>query len=129
MDGHKFDELKNCLLGNEGHGYTMYDQHWKHEDYVIAKGFHKEDNKWEENRCGYQILLSVYDYRGKEYAKNDPLFHNRVGIEITIDVSRTIDERMELTTCWDENTTIEEVESMAESFYRWVCQKEPPSVC
>ena len=126
MTGNKFEELKASLLGNEGKGYKLYDQHWKHEDYVIGKGFHKEDNRWEENRCGYQILFSVYDYRSKDYAKNDPYLHNRVGIEITIDVSRTIDERMELVTCWeDDYTTIEEVEDMAESFYKWVCQKEP----
>jgi hypothetical protein len=48
-----------------------------------------------------------------------------VGIEIHIGVSRIIDERMDLTLAWHDDTTIEEVEKIAESFYNWVCTVYP----
>lgn len=120
MKKQKFEELKTYLLEQ---GYRVYDQHWKHEDYVICKGFHKEDNKWDEDRCAYQILLSVYDYSDttKGYYNQIPQHaRNKVGIEITIMVSRTIDERIDMYMAWHEDTTIEEVEAQAEEFYKWV---------
>ena len=55
-----------------------------------------------------------------------PLYKNYVGIEIHVDVSRTIDERMDLVFSWnDGKTNIEDVESKAKSFYDWVCKEYP----
>lgn len=125
MTGDKFEELKASLLGNEGKGYDIYNQHWHHEDYIIAKGFYKECDKLAESVNGYQIILSVYDYRGKDYAKDDPCFRNRVGIEISIEVDSAIDSRLALRTSWTDSTTIEEIEDVAESFYKWVCSRNP----
>lgn len=120
MKKQKFEELKTYLLEQ---GYRVYDQHWKHEDYVICKGFHKKDNKWNENRCAYQILLSIYDWSDvtKEFYDRLPQdIKEKVGIEITIGVSRTSGERIEMSMSWHEDTTIEEVEAQAEEFYKWV---------
>lgn len=121
----QFDKLVAQL---KERGYHRYDQNWHNEDYVLGRSFHRDDNKWDEDRAGYQMLLSVYDYT------LHPEWHDRmpkesrdhVGVEIHVDVSRIIDERMEFTTSWnDAETTIEEVERLAESFYQWVCKEYP----
>ena len=125
MNKEQFDKLEYSLLNKKG--YRKYHQHWQHEDYGLGKGFHKKDNEWKEDRSAYQILLCVYDYT------MHPEYHDRipkeqrdhVGIQVFILVSRTVDERMDLTFAWHDNTTIEEVEQKAESFYQWVCKEYP----
>lgn len=42
MKKKQFDKLAELLYSR---GYKKYGQTWHNEDYVIAKGFHKEDNK------------------------------------------------------------------------------------
>lgn len=124
MNKKQFDILENKLLER---GYKKYSQHWHKEDYVLGKSFHREDNRWDEERAGCQLLLSVYDNSLlPEWLDRFPKEHrDHLGIEIHVDVSRVIDERMEFTTNWDDNTTIEEVERLAESFYKWVCNEYP----
>lgn len=124
MNKQQFDTLEKQLLER---GYKKYSQHWHKEDYVLGTSFHREDNRWDEDRAGCQLLLSIYDYT------LHPEWHDRmpteqqdhVGIEIHVDVSRVIDERMEFTTNWEDNTSIEEAEHLAESFYQWVCNEYP----
>lgn len=119
-----FDKLESALIKR---GYKRYNQSWHKEDYVLGLSLHREDNRWDEDRAGCQILLSIYDY------SLHPEFYDRipkerrdyVGIEIYVEVSRIIDERMEFTTTWVDDMTIEEVECMADSFYRWVCTAYP----
>lgn len=123
MNVEQFEKLEKSLYDR---GYRKYIQHWKHEDYVIGLPLHKEDNKWDEDRYAYQILLHIYDHRNWPSEFNVPSEErNKVGIEITIDVSRTIDERMELVTSWEDDTKIEDVEYMAEKFYAWVQEVYP----
>lgn len=104
-------------------GYHKYIQHWNHEDYVISKGFHRVDNQWDDNRPACQIFLGIYDY--SSWDKLTVEQRNRVGIEIRFGVSRTTDERIEMIMDWHEDTTIEDVEAQAESFYQWVCKEYP----
>lgn len=119
-----FDKLESALIER---GYKRYNQSWHKEDYVLGLSLHREDNRWDEDRAGCQILLSIYDY------SLHPEFYDRipkerrdyVGIEIHVDVSRIIDERMEFTTTLVDDMTIEEMECMADSFYRWVCTAYP----
>lgn len=118
MNKKQFDELAEKLYAR---GYKRYNQHWHHEDYVIGKGFHKDDNLWEEDRSAYQIILSVYDYTDKNYPNLTDEMRNHVGIEIHFDVSRTIDERIDMDMSWHDTDRIEEIERAAESFYEWVC--------
>lgn len=124
MNKEQFDKLENQLLDR---GYKKHNQHWHREDYIIGKSFHRGDNRWNEDRAGYQLLLSIYDYTlHPEYYDRIPKeVHDHVGVEIHTDVSRIIDERMEFTTNWEDNTSIEEVERLAESFYQWVCSQCP----
>lgn len=104
-------------------GYTKYIQRWNHEDYVISKGFHRVDNQWDDDRSAYQIILAIYDYSQWDILSDEQ--RNRVGIEIRFGVSRTIDERIDMIMNWYEDTTIEDVEAHAESFYQWVCKEYP----
>ena len=104
-------------------GYTKYIQRWNHEDYVISKGFHRVDNQWDDDRSAYQIILAIYDYSQWDILSDEQ--RNRVGIEIRFAVSRTIDERIDMIMNWYEDTTIEDVEAQAESFYQWVCKEYP----
>lgn len=124
MTKKEFDKLAESLYAKD---YKKYNQQWHHEDYVIGKGFHKADNQWEECRYAYQIILSIYDYTEKKdlWDRLPKCMQNHVGIEIHIDVSRTINERVDLTMAWHDDTTIEEVESQAETFYQFVCSTWP----
>ena len=124
MNKKQFDKLEKQLLDR---GYKKYNQHWHREDYVIGKSFHRGDNRWDEDRAGYQLLLSIYDYTlHPEYYDRIPKeLRDHVGIDIHVDASRIIGERMEFTTSWSDETTIEEVEHLAENFYQWVCNEYP----
>lgn len=120
----KFVKLEESLVKR---GYKKYMQHWHHEDYVIGKGFHKNDNKFEEDRNAYQILLSIYDYSLRHEFNLSDEERKRVGIQIYVDVSRTSSESFEMTFSWDDDTDIEKIEEIAESFYQFISDnvKEP----
>lgn len=120
----KFEELKQSLIES---GYRKYSQQWHHEDYIIGKSFHKDDNQWEEDRAAYQIIISVYDWTlHLEYFDRMPeSYRNRVGLEVHIDMSRIIDEGLELTFDWKDSDTIEEVERLAEEYYNFMCRVIP----
>ena len=124
MNKKQFETLQQSLAEQ---GYRKFNQHWNGEDYAIGKSFHKSDNKWEEKRSGYQIILNIYDYTlHSEYHDRLPSgYRDHVGIEVRVMVSRTIDERMDLVFSWHDDTTIVEVEQKAESFYQWVCHEYP----
>lgn len=124
MNKEQFDKFEKQLFER---GYQRYNQHWRHEDYILGKSFHREDNRWDEDRTGLQLLLSIYDYtlHPEHYDRIPTYKREHVGIEIHVDVSRTIDERMEFATSWNDDMTIEEAERIAESFYRWVCTVYP----
>jgi hypothetical protein len=125
MEKEEFTKLKESLLEK---GYKIWYQHLKHEDYTIGKGFHKEDNKWSENRSTYQIMLYIYDWSTSNedfYNWLPDIVKERVGIDITIGVSRTTGERIDLEFAWHDDTTIEEIEAQAEGFYKWVLSTWP----
>lgn len=116
----KFVKLEESLIKR---GYKKYPQHWHHEDYVIGKEFHKNDNKFEEDRNAYQILLSIYDYSLRHEFNLSDEERKRVGIQIHLVVSRTSSERFDMTFSWDDDTNIEKIEEIAESFYQFISDK------
>ena len=124
MNKEQFDKLEKQLIER---GYKKYNQRWHHEDYVLGKSFHREDNRFDEDRAGCQLSLSIYDYTmHPEFYDRIPKEHrDHVGIEVTVMVSRVIDERMDLTISWADDMTIEEAERLAESFYQWECKLYP----
>lgn len=93
------------------------------EDYYWYKAFHKEDNKFEENRARYQLIFRIYDY--SQFSYLNPTLEDNIGITIAVMVSRTVLERLDLLMSFDENMKISEIEDKAELFYEWV-QKEYP---
>ena len=117
-----FDKLEADLIER---GYNKYNQKWHHEDYVIGKGFNH--GEYEYGRPAYQILLSVYDYTlPHDFSDRLPQqMKNYVAMEVHIDVSRTIDERVDIVLPWFNDTTIEEIEKAAEGFYKDVCLMWP----
>lgn len=121
MKKKQFDKLAELLYSR---GYKKYGQTWHNEDYVIAKGFHKEDNKWEENRSAYQIVLSVYDYFSRKdlWDRLSEKERDHVGIEVHVDMSRTIDERFDFVFAWHNDDNIEEIERIAEKYYQFMCR-------
>lgn len=124
MNKEQFEELKTQFFNN---GYRQHNQQWHHEDYIIGKAFHKDDNQWEEGRAAYQIIISVYDWNiHPEYFDRMPKeYRDRVGLGVHVDMSRTIDERLELTFDWKESDTIESVEQLAEAYYEAMCKIVP----
>lgn len=134
MNKEQFESLKDILYKR---GYKRYDQHWHSEDYVIGKPFHN-DNKWDEDRAAYQILISVYDWTdsSKEfYSRLPDNMKNTVGLAVHAAMSRTIDERLDLVFSFHDNDTIEEVERLTEAWYNAMCliipepREEKPTWC
>ena len=124
MTPQEFKTLSQSLYDK---GYKKYNQQWHKEDYVIGKSFLIDKNQWEENRAPYIITLSIYDYtmHPEFFTRLPDHMKNHVGISVYIMVSRTIAERIEMYVDWNDNTTIEEVEDTAKSFYEFVCRTYP----
>ena len=122
MKKKQFEKLQESLLKR---GYKIYHQHWHREDYMIWKGFHRQDNRWEEDRAAYIIGLSIYDYTDKDYPNLPKGMRDHVGIDVHVDVSRTSSESIDMKIAWHDSTTIEEIEKLAESFYSWVVVMMP----
>lgn len=72
-------------------------------------------SKYEDNRCNYIIIFSIYDFTKYNHAASNPYT-----LQPSILLSRTIDERYDLDiTSHDIRYDIDKVESLAESFYQW----------
>lgn len=100
-------------------GYKKYPSpQFSKDDYAWFKSF--GESKFEEDRSNYQVCFDVIDF--SPYADREPyLRDNPYGIEPLVLISRTIDERVDLHLSHikvDDNN-IDEIERLAESFYRW----------
>lgn len=100
-------------------GYREYPTpRCKNDDYAWYKSF--GESQFEENRSNYQVCFDVVDF--SPYADREPyLKENPYGIEPLVLISRTIDERVDLHLCHTkvDDTNIDEIERLAESFYKW----------
>ena len=88
-------------------------------DWAWYKSFGK--SKHQEDRSNYQICFDVIDC--SLYADREPyLKENPYGIEPLVLISRTIDERVDLHLSYTkvDDTNIDEIERLAESFFKWV---------
>ena len=100
-------------------GYKKYPSpRLRKDDYAWYKSF--GESAYEEDRSNYQVCFDVTDF--SPYAYREPYFHTEpYGIEPLVLISRTVDERVDLhlshTKVDDQN--IDEIERLAESFYRW----------
>lgn len=100
-------------------GYRKYPSpRYGNDDYAWFKSF--GESQFEEDRSNYQICFDVFDF--SPYANRAPfLRENPYGIEPLILISRTINERVDLHLSYAKvvDTNIDEIERLAESFYKW----------
>ena len=100
-------------------GYRKYPSpRYGNDDYAWFKSF--GESQYEEDRSNYQVCFDVTDF--SPYAYREPfLRENPYGIEPQILISRTINERVDLHLSHTkvDDTNIDEIERLAESFYRW----------
>ena len=89
------------------------------EDYAWFKSF--GESAHEEDRSNYQICFDVIDC--SPYADREPRFKEApYAIEPLVLISRTVDERVDLHLCYTkvDDNDIDEIERLAESFYKWI---------
>lgn len=117
MTREEYDKLVTEL---QRRGYRKYPSpRFRGEDYAWFKSFGK--SQFEEDRSNYQICFDVIDF--SPYADRMPSFRdNPYGIEPLVLISRTIDERVDLQLSYTKvgDNNIDEIERLAESFYKWV---------
>ena len=117
MTREEYDKLVEEL---QQRGYRKYpSQQFSKDDWAWFKSF--GENKFAENKSNYQICFDVKNF--SPYADRVPyLKENPYGIEPLVLISRTIDERVELHLSHIKvnDNNIDEIERLAESFYKWV---------
>ena len=89
------------------------------EDYAWFKSF--GESKFEEDRSNYQVCFDVFDF--SPYADREPFLRDSpYSIEPQILISRSINERVDLHLSHTkvDDTNIDEIERLAESFFKWV---------
>lgn len=113
------EEYNKLTAELQRRGYRKYPSpRYGKDDWAWFKSFGK--SAYEEDRSNYQICFDVVDF--SPYANRDPfLRENPYGIEPLILISRTINERVDLHLCYTkvDDTNIDEIERLAESFYKW----------
>lgn len=101
-------------------GYKKYPSpRFSKDDWAWFKSF--GESQFEEDRSNYQVCFDVVDF--SPYADCEPRFKVKpYGIEPSVRISRTTNERadLHLSHIKVDDTNIDEIERLAESFYRWV---------
>lgn len=117
MTREEYDKLVTEL---QRRGYRKYPSpRFRGEDWAWFKSF--GESAYEEDRSNYQVCFDVIDF--SPYADREPSFRdNPYGIEPLVLISRTIDERVDLQLSYTKvkDNNIDEIERLAESFYKWV---------
>lgn len=117
MTREEYDKLVTEL---QRRGYRKYPSpRGSKDDWAWFKSF--GESKHQEDRSNYQVCFDVTDF--SPYADRVPyLRDNPYGIEPSVRISRTTDERVDLhlshTKVDDQN--IDEIERLAESFFKWI---------
>lgn len=114
------EEYNNFTEDLKQRGYRKYSSpRFRGDDWAWFKSFGK--SQFEEDRSNYQICFDVFDF--SPYADREPHFkENPYSIEPLVLISRTVDERVDLHLSYTkvDDTNIDEIERLAESFYKWV---------
>ena len=103
----------------QSRGYRKYPSpRFERGTYAWFKAF--GESAYEEDRSNYQVCFDVFDF--SPYADREPRFRtDPYSIEPQILISRTVNERVDLHLSYTkvDDTNIDEIERLAESFYRW----------
>lgn len=101
-------------------GYRKYPSpRFRKDDWAWFKSF--GESAYEEDRSNYQVCFDVIDF--SLYADREPRFKVKpYGIESLVLISRTVDERVDLhlSHIKVDDSNIDEIERLAESFFKWV---------
>ena len=113
-------EYDNFCCELQNRGYKKYPSpRYQRGEYAWFKSF--GESEFEEERSNYQMCFDVFDF--SKYADREPHFvDNPFSIEPQILVSRSVDERVDLHLSYTgfEDTAIDELEKLGESFFKWV---------
>ena len=113
------EEYNKLVAELQQRGYRKYlSPRGRKDDWAWFKSF--GESKFEEGRGNYQVCFDVFDF--SPYADREPRFKKvPYSIEPLVLISRTVDERVDLhlshTKVDDHN--IDEIERLAESFFKW----------
>lgn len=114
------DEYNKLTEELQRRGYRKYPSpRFRGEDWAWFKSF--GESQFEEDRSNYQVCFDVIDF--SPYADREPyLRENPYGIEPLVLISRTVDERVDLQLSYTKvkDNNIDEIERLAESFFKWV---------
>lgn len=114
------EEYNKLVTELQQRGYRKYPSpRFRKDDYAWFKSF--GESQFEEDRSNYQVCFDVIDF--SPYADREPSFRdNPYGIEPLVLISRTVDERVDLQLSYTKvkDNNIDEIERLAESFYKWV---------
>lgn len=117
MTREEYDKLVTEL---QRRGYRKYPSpRFRKDDWAWFKSF--GESQFEKDRSNYQICFDVFDF--SPYADREPRFRTDLySIEPQILISRTINERVDLHLSYTkvDDTNIDEIERLAESFYKWI---------
>ena len=114
------EEYNKLVAELQQRGYRKYPSpRFSKDDWAWFKSFGKSAHK--EGRSNYQVCFDVVDlspYADRELFLRD----NPYGIEPSVRISRKTDERVDLYLSHTkvEENNIDEIERLAESFYKWV---------
>lgn len=113
------EEYNKLVAELQQRGYRKYPSpRFRRDDYAWFKSF--GESAYEEDRSNYQVCFDVIDF--SPYADREPSFRdNPYGIEPLVLISRTVDERVDLHLSYTkvDVNNIDEIERLAESFYKW----------
>ena len=114
------EEYNKLVAELQQRGYRKYPSpRFCKDDWAWFKSFGKSAHK--EGRSNYQVCFDVVDF--SPYADREPRFKEApYGIEPLVLISRTVDERVDLHLYYTkvDDNNIDEIERLAESFYKWV---------
>lgn len=114
------EEYNKLVAELQQRGYRKYPSpRFRKDDWAWFKSF--GESQFEEDRSNYQVCFDVVDF--SPYADRVPyLRENPYGIEPLVLISRTVDERVDLhlSHIKVEDNNIDEIERLAESFFKWV---------
>ena len=113
-------EYNKLVTELQRRGYRKYPSpRGSKDDWAWYKSF--GESKHQEGRSNYQVCFDVTDF--SPYAYREPYFHTKpYCIEPQILISRTINERIDLNLSYIkvDDTNIDEIERLAESFFKWI---------
>ena len=110
-----FKQFESDILNS---GFKKYNGKLHNEDYYLAKTLHRsEPNEDGDTRSDLIVFLSVNNFSKYPAYQNDDFMH----IQPEINVSRTIEERIDLIVDQNIIKSIVDLEQFAFKFYEFIC--------